>query len=85
MLSKLKAINPLYAQINLPKSVLEFQVCNKITECVVTAPSDDGDADPVIEEEEPEREPMVREIPESDEQDLYHDYHIAGNFDGGKY
>ena len=64
-LSKLKEINPLYAQINLPVSVSDLNLCDKITECVVTAPSADSD-DELVVDEEPEREPMVREIPESE-------------------
>ena len=48
---------------------------DKITECVVIAPLDDCDSDALIDEV-PEREPMVREIPESEEKDLYHDYTI---------
>ena len=74
-LSKLKEINPLYTQINLPGSVSDLNMCDKITECIVTAPSADSDDELVIDEE-PEREPMVREIPESEEQELYHDYTI---------
>ena len=70
-LSKLKEINPLYAQINLPKSVSDLKLCDKITVCHYSIFSDE----PVIDEE-PEREPMVREIPDSEEQELYHDYTI---------
>ena len=61
-LSKLKEINPLYAKTNLPTSVSDLNLCHKIPECVITASS----AEPVIDEE-PGREPMVREIPESEE------------------
>ena len=32
--------------------------------------------DDLITDKEQEREPMVREVPESEEQDLYHDYTI---------
>ena len=74
-LSKLKNINPLYSQINLPELASDLNLSEKITECVVTAPSDDCDSDALLNEE-PEREPMVREIPDSEEQDLYHDYTI---------
>ena len=74
-LSKLKEINLLYAQINLPKSVSDLNLCDKITECVITASSADIDDEPAIDEE-PQREPMVCEIPESKEQELYHDYTI---------
>ena len=74
-LSKLKNINPIYSQINLPGLVSDLNLSGKITECVVTDPSDDCDSDTLINEE-PEREPMVREIPDSEEQDLYHDYTI---------
>ena len=68
-LSKLKDINPMYAQIILPKSASDFNLGDKITECVITTPSADIG-------EEPVKEPMVREIPESEEQELYHDYTI---------
>ena len=74
-LSTLKTINPLYAQINLPKSVSDFNLSEKITQCIISAPAADCDDDSVIDKE-PEREPMVREIPESEEQELYHDYTI---------
>ena len=66
-LSKLKNINPIYSQINLPEVASDLNLSGKITECVVTDPSDDCDSDTLINEE-PEREPMVREIPESEEQ-----------------
>ena len=59
-LCKLKEINPLYAQINLPKSISNFDLCDKITECVVTAPSTESGDEPVID-----KEPMVRKILES--------------------
>ena len=74
-LAKLKAINPLYAQINLPKSASDFKLCDKITQCVISNPTTDS-GDDLITDEEQEREPMVREVPESEEQDLYHDYTI---------
>ena len=74
-LSKLKTINPLYSQINLPELASDLNLSDKITECVVTAPLDDCDSDTLIDEV-PEREPMVRRIPESEEKDLYHDYMI---------
>ena len=72
-LSKLKEITPLYAQINLPKTASDFDSCDKITECVVNAPSTDCDDEPVVNDQpervpineherepmdEPEREPM---------------------------
>jgi len=75
-LSKVKEVNPLYAQINLPKSTSDFNLCDKITKCVINAPSTDSGDEPLINEE-PEREPMVCKvckIPESDEPELYHDY-----------
>ena len=74
-MAKLKAINPLYAQINLPKSASDFKLCDKITQCVISNPTTDS-GDDLITDEEQEREPMVREVPESEEQDLYHDYTI---------
>ena len=74
-LCKLKEINPLYAQINLPKSASDFTLCDKITECVIPASTADNGDEPG-NDEELEREPMVREIPESEEEDLYHDYTI---------
>ena len=74
-LSKLKNINPLYSQITLPELASDLNLSDKITECVVTAPSDNCDSDTLINEK-PEREPMVRGIPESEAEDLYHDYTI---------
>ena len=74
-LCKLKEINPLYAQINLPKLASDFTLSDKITECVIPASTADNGDEPG-NDEELEREPMVREIPESEEEDLYHDYTI---------
>ena len=71
-LAKLKAINPLYA---LPKSASDFNLCDKITQCIISNQTTDS-GDDLISDEEQEREPMVREVPESEKQDLYHDYTI---------
>ena len=44
-LSKLKNINPIYSQINLPELASDLNLSGRITECVVTDPSDDCDSD----------------------------------------
>ena len=41
-LCKLKTINPLYAQINLPKSALDFELADKFNECIITHTSSDS-------------------------------------------
>ena len=74
-MATLKAINPLYAQINLPKSASDFNLCDTITQCIISNQTTHS-GDDLITDEEREREPMVSEVPESEEQDLYHDYTI---------
>ena len=77
-LCKLKTINPLYAQINLPKSALDFNLADKLNEYVITHTSSDSASDVSDGEIDsaPEREPMVRKISKTEEHELYHDFTI---------
>ena len=77
-LCKLKTINPLYAQINLPKSALDFNLADKLNECVIAHTSSDSASDVSDGEIDsaPEREPMVRKISKTEEHELYHDFTI---------